>query len=379
MKIKYVLFIVLFLIIPIHAQDTVSFSSGDTNTLKILFAGDIMGHDAQIQGAFVDSTKSYNYEPTFRYVKPYLRQADLAIGNLEVTLAGPPYKGYPQFSSPDNLALEAKNAGFQILLTANNHSLDRGSKGFDRTLNMLDSFNIIHTGTFRNEEEREKTYPLIVEKNNITLALLNYTYGTNGLKIAPPYIVNYIDTAQIRIDLEKAAFADPDYTIVTIHWGKEYERTQNKRQEQFAGFILKHGADAIIGSHPHVVQPVIFYKNQEDTTIVNPVVYSLGNFVSNQRAQYKDGGIIVELNLSKRNALTRLDSMFYMPCWVYRQDAEKSTFFILPAGYYFGNETEFELSDNDKYKLRRFYKDTVSHLTTVREIDFFETKKAAIE
>ena len=370
------LFIVLyiFLVADISfAQDTIT--QPDTSRLRIAFAGDIMGHDAQILGAYVDSSKTYNYEPTFRYVKSYLQSVDLAIGNLEVTLGGEPYKGYPQFSSPDNLPLEARNAGFQILITANNHSLDRGAKGFDRTLKMLDSFNIIHTGTFRTKEERDKTYPLIVEKNNIKLALLNYTYGTNGLKIAEPYIVNRIDTAQIRIDLEKAKLAHPDYTIVTIHWGNEYERVQNKNQENLAGFILEHGADAIIGSHPHVIQPIKYYPAVTDSTVIRPVVYSLGNFVSNQRAQYKDGGIIVEMELIKTNTITKFEKLEYLPCWVYRHDDIKSTFYILPPAFYYNNEELFDFTEDDKTKIKRFYTDTKNHLSDIEETDFFEKEK----
>ncbi|HJX72009.1 MAG TPA: CapA family protein, partial [Bacteroidales bacterium] len=233
-----------------HAQQN------DTSSLKILFAGDIMGHDAQIKGAWVDSLNGYDYEPTFRYVKPYLETIDIAIGNLEVTLAGPPYKGYPQFSSPDSVAIGAKKAGFDILLTANNHALDRGQKGFSRTLSKLDSLEIIHAGTYADTDSRNRYYPLIIERNDIRLAILNYTYGTNGLTIKPPFIINRIDTLQMSRDLEKARLADPDYIIVTVHWGIEYQRNENDEQRKLAEFLIKKGADAIIGSHPHVIQQV---------------------------------------------------------------------------------------------------------------------------
>ena len=113
-----------------------------------------MCHDTQIQGAFNPETERYDYEPTFRYIRSYIENADIAITNLEVTLAGEPYSGYPRFSSPDNLAVEAKNAGFDIFINSNNHALDRGKSGFIRTLDVLDSLDIIHTGTFRNARER---------------------------------------------------------------------------------------------------------------------------------------------------------------------------------------------------------------------------------
>lgn len=349
-----------------------------SSSLKIVFAGDIMGHDAQIEGAWVDSIKKFNYEPTFSHIADYISAADIAVGNLEVTLAGPPYKGYPQFSSPDELAIAAKNAGFDIMVMANNHALDRGTPGFKRTLNVLDSLEILHTGTFLNDSIRNLFYPLIVEQNNIRLAILNYTYGTNGLKIPSPYIINRIDTALIRKDLQKAMLAHPDITIVTIHWGIEYERNENKTQQVLAHFILNNGADAIIGSHPHVIQPIknVIY-NTNDSGNTRPVFYSLGNFVSNQRAQFKDGGIVAELVLSKNDSTTRIDSVAYLPYWVYREDEnEKSTFYVLPVQKYENDTSLFDFDDNNKWRFNRFVNDTRTHLSGFSESNFYTIKKS---
>jgi poly-gamma-glutamate capsule biosynthesis protein CapA/YwtB (metallophosphatase superfamily) len=344
----------------------------DTSRLSLVFAGDIMGHDEQITGAWDPSTNSYNYEPTFRYVKPILEQADIAIGNLEVTLAGKPYKGYPQFSSPDALAMAARDAGFDVFIQANNHALDRGQGGFKRTLLMLDSLQIIHTGTFTSPADRALNYPLVIEKNNIRIALLNYTYSTNGIVISPPFIINRIDTAAIRADLEKARLANPDFTIVTIHWGEEYQRFENREQQKLASFILKNGADAIIGSHPHVIQPIRLYSGT-DSALKKIVVYSQGNFVSNQRAQYKDGGILFELKLVKTIGHTSVGDFSYLPTWVYREDLPgKSVFYIVPVSYYENNNTSFSFKDHDRYKIALFAKDTREHLKNVKENDFYK-------
>lgn len=353
-----------------------SFSqSTDTFRLKLIFAGDIMGHDEQISGAWNKEINVYDYEPTFRYVKPYIEKADIAIGNLEVTLAGPPYKGYPQFSSPDELAIAARDAGFDIFIQANNHALDRGTKGFRRTIQMLDSLRILHTGTFLDSVDRALNYPLIVEKNSIRIALLNYTYGTNGITISKPSIINYIDTAQIRADLNKAHSAGPDFTIVTIHWGEEYQRNENINQQKLAHFMFRHGADAVVGSHPHVVQPVKYYPSA-DSSVNQLVVYSQGNFVSNQRAQYKDGGILVELNLEKVTGITTLHDFSYMPAWVYRQDLPgKSTFFVVPVSFYENNADTFNFKDHDRYKISQFSSDTREHLKNVKESTFFNVNK----
>ncbi len=335
-----------------------------SDNLTLVFIGDIMGHDAQIQGAWDDSSKNYNYEPTFRYISDYISSADLAIGNLEVTLAGPPYKGYPQFSSPDALAIEAQKAGIDIMVTANNHALDGGSKGMVRTHHVLDSLGFLHTGTFLHDSLRSKFYPLIVEKNNIRLALLNYTYGTNGLKVAPPVSINRIDTAVIKADLAKAKLAEPDYIIAVMHWGVEYERSENAVQDRLARFIFKNGADAIIGSHPHVVQPIKNIVFKDDSLRENPVYYSMGNFVSNQRAQYKDGGIMAELHLSRKDSLVVLDSAAWLPYWVYREDinSQKSTFYVLPVPKYEADTGLIQLDAKAQQKLNRFAKDTRSLL-----------------
>ncbi|HMR58129.1 MAG TPA: CapA family protein, partial [Cyclobacteriaceae bacterium] len=173
-------------------------SAQDTTRLSLFFAGDIMQHDSNIAAAYNPVTKKYDYSACFEYVAPIIRSADLAIGNLELTLAGAPYKGYPQFSAPDALATELKKSGFDVLVTANNHSLDRRRKGLERTLKVLDSLQIIHTGTFNDSSARAQTYPLIIEKNGFKLSLLNYTYGTNGIPVTKPNIVNLIDTIQIK-------------------------------------------------------------------------------------------------------------------------------------------------------------------------------------
>jgi poly-gamma-glutamate capsule biosynthesis protein CapA/YwtB (metallophosphatase superfamily) len=339
----------------------------DTSRVSLLFAGDIMGHNEQITGARDTSNGTYNYEPTFRFVKPVIEKADIAIANLEVTLAGPPFSGYPQFSSPDALAVAAKEAGFDVLIQANNHALDRGALGFKRTLRVLDSLQIPHTGTFIDSTDRRLHYPLILEKNNIRIALLNYTYGTNGLEIPPPYIINRIDSDIINKDLTKARQASPDFVIVTIHWGLEYERLANTQQKKLASFILSHGANVIIGSHPHVIQPVELIYNA-DSSVNQLVVYSLGNYVSNQRAQYKDGGIMFNLNLIKTASGTQIDKYSYIPSWVYRNDLSgRSVFYILPVSLYEQENNIIELKEYDQYKLSRFANDTREHLKNIPE------------
>jgi len=196
------------------------------------------------------------------------------------------------------------------------------------------------------------------------MALLNYTYGTNGLKAKNPVAVNYIDTALIRRDLQKASLASPDMTIVTMHWGMEYEREENSVQQELSRFALSNGADAIIGSHPHVVQPITGKEKGE------LVVYSLGNFISNQRPRYRDGGILFEMELVKDAQGTRIARHAYLPVWVHKPVTEKGTLFTLvPASIDSVTSSALRLSQDDLIKMRRFLTDTRMHLWGVDEVD----------
>jgi poly-gamma-glutamate synthesis protein (capsule biosynthesis protein) len=330
--------------------------------LKLVFAGDIMGHDSQIASALATGESGYDYKPCFQYLRPYLQEADLVIGNLEVTFAGPPYKGYPAFSSPDELADALKWAGFDILVNANNHALDRGQNGLERTIEQLDQRDLIQTGTFDHPSRRKSHYPLVVEKNGIRIALLNYTYGTNGLKDTPPAIVNRIDKVQIQSDLEKAATAEPDFILVCIHWGSEYQLNENSQQRDLASHMFRHGADAVIGSHPHVVQPI---RGEEAG---NLVVYSMGNLISNQRDRYRDGGILFELELVKGINGPKIGSHAYLPVWVWKPGTKKGTSFTLvPANMETTSVSQLGMSSEDESLMTRFLDDTRIRLSDYQE------------
>jgi poly-gamma-glutamate capsule biosynthesis protein CapA/YwtB (metallophosphatase superfamily) len=346
-------------------------SDEDTCRIKLVFAGDIMGHDTQINAAYDPYSNRYDYHECFSLIKPYLKVADIAIGNLEVTLAGEPYKGYPQFSSPDALADAIREAGFDVLVNANNHALDRGKEGLERTLDVLSDNGLIITGSFRSKEHRDLQYPLLIEKNNIFLAILNYTYGTNGLIADTPNIVNYIDTLLIKEDIEKVNAVQPDFVIACIHWGREYERNEHSSQQDLAKFFFRQGVDAIIGSHPHVVQPVKVHYPHADSSHYKLVVYSLGNLVSNQRNRYRDGGILFELNLEKTDR-TIIRDYSYTPVWVNKPEVNGKTIFqLVPAGISQSAVDSLNFSEASLEKFTEFYKDTKEHLRDVPENHFY--------
>lgn len=298
--------------------------------LSLLFAGDIMGHDGQIAAARDDSTGTYSYDSVFKYISPLISAVDVATGNLEVTLGGSPYRGYPAFSSPDELAVACRNAGFDILGTANNHSADRGPRGIFRTIRVLDSLGIRHTGTWISPEERDILSPLMIGHESMRIALLAYTYGTNGIVVPPPATVAYIDTVRAAADIKRAGCLGADQTVIFIHWGIEYDTLPSSDQKKTAAALQRSGADIIIGSHPHVVQPVKAETGQ--TGIRNPVVWSMGNFVSNQRTRRRDGGIMIRLDITARSDTAFISDAGYVLTWVYTPvENGKKKFYILPC------------------------------------------------
>ena len=325
-----------------------------------------MGHDAQINAAYYADSGKYNYHFCFSYLKPFIQSTDIAVGNLEVTLAGEPYKGYPQFSSPDELADALKECGFDILVNANNHALDRGKEGLERTIDVASQKGLIMTGVFESSEERKVKYPLIVEKNNILLAILNYTYGTNGLVSSPPNVINYIDTSIIHDDIMKARQVNPDFIIACIHWGNEYQRDPDETQRAIARFLIREGVNAIIGSHPHVVQPVEVQYYGADSSDFKLVVYSLGNFISNQREQYRDGGIMLRLELTKVQK-TIITDFSYLPVWVQKPVINGNTRFrLIPANLPDAKNESLKLTNEEMERLDHFYNDTRTHLKNVK-------------
>jgi len=302
----------------------------DTLTISLLFTGDVMQHDSQISAAYNSSADMYDYKPCFQFVKPMLSAPDLTFGNLEVTLAGPPYKGFPQFSAPDELLDALKDAGYDVLVSANNHCVDRGKKGLERTVDLLNQSQFLHTGTFRDSSDYKRNNPLVIEVKGFRFSLLNYTFGTNGLAVYLPNIVNRIDTAQIRKDLRKAKAQNSDAIIVFMHWGQEYQNLPTATQKMLADFCFALGAKIVIGAHPHVLQPMEWRKEKDQV-----VAYSLGNFVSGQRDRYKNGGATIHIDLEKiiqpdKTSSVRLKDINYSLVSVYRAPDPKRTYYIIP-------------------------------------------------
>lgn len=289
---------------------------GQGQRVSLLFVGDLMQHQAQIDAAY-RADGSYDYSHCFSLVRERIAQVDLAIGNLEVTLGGEPYRGYPQFSAPDEYLYAIKDAGFDILATANNHSLDRRRRGLERTLTLIDSAGLHAVGTYRDNADRARRYPLIVEKNGIRLGFLCATYGTNGITTTPPNIVNSLSREELAADIHTARTMGADVLIAIVHWGNEYQQQPNTEQYDLAHWLISQGVDHIIGSHPHVVQPIELIPHADYPTH-HAVVYSLGNYVSNMSIAHGTVGLAVELTIEKIGPTTRLKRLDHHLVWTER-------------------------------------------------------------
>ena len=247
------------------------------DTVRVVFIGDVMMHKEQL---------GRDHSVFLSDIAPLLEEADMAVANAEFTLAGKPYTGYPAFSAPDSYVNSILEAGVDVLLTANNHILDKGPAGLKRTLGRYDG--IPYAGSGADRVSFEKNNPLIVLCKGVKIALVNFTYGTNMEPECQYPRVAVMDEYEVAAQFERAKKANPDLIIALPHWGEEYKLRHNGSQEQWASKLVALGADAVIGAHPHVVQDTCFLSGV-------PVIYSMGNAVSNMSAKNTRLELAVEL------------------------------------------------------------------------------------
>ena len=289
--------------------------------INIVGIGDSLCHSQNFNDAY--EAGEYDFSPMFKNITKYIENATVAVGNLETTLAGKDrgYSGYPTFNSPDELALDLKEMGIDILTTANNHCIDKGYTGLVRTLDKLDEYGIAHTGTSRSEEEQNTI--LFKDLDGIKTAFLCYTYGTNGIPIpkGKEYSVNLIDKELMKKQLDKAKEEGAEIICVSMHWGSEYRIKQTEEQEELAEFLIKNGADVILGNHSHVPEPMEMKTVTLDdgTTREGFVIYSMGNFFSAQTQEYTRDTLILNVEIRKNGQTGKItiDKATYTPVYVY--------------------------------------------------------------
>lgn len=262
---------------------------------EIVFAGDAMMHKAQIEAAG-RKDGIFDFSEYFSGISDYIADADYAVVNLETPTAGKPYSGYPCFNAPDGFVDALADVGFDLFLTANNHTLDRHDRGLIKTASLLDSLKLSHIGTYPTSQLRDSVMPFIKTIGGIPVAFLNYTYGTNGISPGPKVVVDYIDRGKIKKDIENAKAAGAELIFACVHWGTEYKMLPDASQRSLEKFLRDEGVDAIIGSHPHVVQPIVLDTSGESPKLT---VYSLGNFISNMKTRDTRGGALVKVKIGR--------------------------------------------------------------------------------
>ena len=298
------------------------------HTVNLTFVGDAMQHAPQITAA-QRPDGSYDYSDCFVHLRDDIAWADLAVVNLECPLGGKPYTGYPCFSAPDSYARQLRDVGFDLFLTANNHCLDRRDKGLVRTCQALDSLGIPHIGTYRDQQERDQRIPYIVNVKGMKIAFLDYTYGTNGIPIQGDVVVDFIDQQRIADDIALARQRGAHAICVNLHWGVEYSLKPVASQRTLAEWLVSQGVDLIIGGHPHVVEPMeVRYSQEHDKNVL--LVYSLGNFISNQSDIDCRGGAMVKVSLRMQNGRAVIAEPRYKLFFVQKPSGRGQNYVLIP-------------------------------------------------
>lgn len=283
---------------------------------RITVGGDIVVHMGINEQALSDGGDTYDYTAMFDDVKHYIEDADYASCCLETTFLDGTCSGYPMFRSPDQLAYDLKNVGFDLIATASNHCLDSWKRGLDRTLDVLDDAGLDHVGTYRTQEERDANDGILVKEiNGISIAFLDFTYGTNGLpKEEYPYAVNVyytdymtnfncLDYDMVDADMAAARALNTDIIAVIVHWGIEYRTTPVTAQTDFADYLFRQGADLVLGGHPHVPESMErrTITNEDGTTHDGFVCYCLSNLLSCMNDDYTYLTALLQIDLVKDN------------------------------------------------------------------------------
>ncbi|MGH3114733.1 MAG: CapA family protein [Gaiellaceae bacterium] len=275
--------------------------------LTILASGDLLIH-SQIYGR-ADALRAdgYDFRPFFARIRPLVRRADLAVCHAETPIGAGPPTSYPLFNSPVALARAIAWTGWDACTVASNHAVDKGEEGIRTTLRALERVGVRHAGTARTRREARRT--TFLEAHGIRVALLSYTYGTNGLPLPHPWSVNLISVRRVIADARRARRRGADLVLANFHWGNEYVHSPNAQQRSVARFLLRRGiVDAVVGQHAHVVQPIGRVRGRF-------VVYGEGNLISAQDGESRDG-LMAVLHVRAEGDRVEVARVTYVPIWV---------------------------------------------------------------
>lgn len=317
------------------------------DTATVVVMGDVMMHRDQIANS-ARPDGSHVFSTYLTNIQEIIESADLAVANMEFTLAGKPYTGYPCFSAPDGYEDYVASVGVDVFLTANNHILDKGVKGFERTLErysaMEEAGTVRHTGSSLSPEDDRGRFPLMLAVKGTRIALVNFTYGTN-LGITGEYPkVHLTDKNEIEAAVRRARRVGADFVIALPHWGTEYSLRHSAAQEALADWLVEIGCDAVVGAHPHVPQDYGEIARMVEGKVQKvPVVYSLGNLVSNMSAPNTQVGLIARLRFvtaeDGTKELLRPELIF---TWCSRPGSLNGSYSVVPVEAFMGKRDLWE-------------------------------------
>lgn len=314
----------------------------ELRSATICSIGDFVIHDAILDSAR-QADGSYDFLPMLSYINECMGAADFTVANVDGPMGGAGergYRGYPQFNTPPVLIGALLDAGVDMLTLSNNHALDTYFSGLKAEIENCEAYGMDHVGGARTQEEHDQ--PVIRNINGISVGFLNYTQFANTMeqyceKAASVYGINFAGRADFDGDVARLREAGADVVVAYMHWGAEYQRSADSTQKKYAKMLVEAGCDVIIGGHPHVVQPAYWLTGTrhsdggEQRTLC---VFSLGNFLSDQRKQYRDGGILFEFTIQEtEDGQFEITSPRYIPTYVWRCGSKSSgyTYRVLPC------------------------------------------------
>lgn len=336
-----------------------------TKEITISAIGDILVHSPVYQDAI--GTNGYNFVPMFDKVRPYLENSTITVANQETMIGGKEIglSSYPSFNSPQEVGDALKDIGVDVVTMANNHTLDRGEKAIQRAIEHWEAIDIMYTGSYKNERDQENIRVLKTEEG-VSVAFLSYTYGTNGIPIPEgrDFLVNIINKEKIGKEIEIAQ-NKADAVILSLHFGNEYERYPNDTQKDLVQFAADQGVHAVIGHHPHVLQPMEWVTGENGNKMF--VAYSLGNFLSNQQGLYKRIGGILNFTVSKtvkgNSADIKVHSPAFVPTYV-TFTSDWTNYQVIPM---------YQLTDNQLKDSKGEYEAIKTHMSQwLEELQFPE-------
>jgi len=291
-----------------------------------------MLHTSQLNAALKPGSNpsvsnSYDFSSYFKYTSIIFNKADYSVINMEFPVGTLPYRGYPSFSAPDEIIKEATKNGINLFLCANNHMYDKRYAGLKSTIDSYDNLWANYTGLYKNKADEKNNNPFLAEIRGIKVAFINFTYGINGnTTISKPFVINIMDSLSIRKAVERAKAAGADIIIALPHWGTEYYTTSSYSQRKWRDYLLSLGIPVIIGSHPHVLEPIVVETEENDAYANNNIksltVYSMGNFISNMSLPKTPMGTIITLKLT-RNQYGKVIIAGYSSDWIWCSRAGK--------------------------------------------------------